>query len=299
MTASDKAALDAYADACLHSPKSVQVHVDGYASVDGQESYNQALSVKRAQAVMDYLVGKGLQKASVVIAGHGETHSFSKDDPRQNRRVTLGPPVQKAKDAPDAPPGGDKPGPSGGKETPPPAPGPAPVIKHETEAKQPSNRARTKLGVGERVTMTVEPGPGTWTASKGTLSAKTGAKIIFTAPGKPDKVDVTVTVNGQEDKVQFEVIAPSDVHMDANGTRHMANGRPNAGFHADIYLLPGGRFLHERRIPGARCRRRRLRSLGAVQRRRPQPRHGLGHDDLNRRLGQRHEVELHGQLPLR
>jgi outer membrane protein OmpA-like peptidoglycan-associated protein len=220
LTASDKKTLEDYAKAYLAAPTPAQVHLDGHASVDGQQTYNQGLSAKRGQAAQDYLISLGLQKANIVAAGHGETDAFGKDDAGQNRRVTISPPMK------------------GGGVTPPPAPGAAPVITHETEAKQPSNRARTKLGVGERVTLTVAPGPGTWTASKGKLSATGGTTVIFTAPGKPDKVDITVTVNGQEDKVQFDVIAPSDVHMDAHGTRHMANGRPNAGFHADIYLLP-------------------------------------------------------------
>lgn len=112
------------------------------------------------------------------------------------------------------------------------------MITTKTEASQPGPRTRTKIGVGERVTLTVAPGPGTWTAAKGTLSAKSGATVTFTAPDRAGSVEVSVTVGAQSAKVDFDVIEPDGVHMDVNGRRHIANGRPNAGIHTDIYISP-------------------------------------------------------------
>lgn len=113
-----------------------------------------------------------------------------------------------------------------------------PVLTHETEAKQPSNRKRTKLGVGERVQLTVKPGPGKWKVSKGTLSQKTGSTVIFTADDKPGKAEVTVTVQGLEDTVEFTVVAPDSVVMEVRDKRHNANGRPNGGIHTLVYIGP-------------------------------------------------------------
>lgn len=76
LTAEGKAALDAV-DA------SNVTTVTGYASVEGDEGYNQRLSQARAQAVADYL---GLSGATVV--GAGETTQFG-DDLASNRVVVL------------------------------------------------------------------------------------------------------------------------------------------------------------------------------------------------------------------
>ena len=220
LTASDKQALTAYAQKYLAQSTPEKIHLDGYASDDGQKAHNQALSAARAKAAQDFLIGLGVAKANISATAKGPTTSFSKSDPGQNRRVTISPALK------------------GGGGKPPPKPTGPPVLKHETEARSPTNRARTKLGVGERVTLSVTPGPGTWTVSKGKLSKTTGATVIFTADNRPGKAEITVTVGGQVEKVQFDVIAPNSVHMDVNGTRHMANGRPNGGIHTDVYVGP-------------------------------------------------------------
>ncbi len=139
------------------------ITVDGYASSDGPAQRNKQLALARAQAVAGYLAGKGIPAARIKATGHGATAGFSKDDAAANRRATLRP-------KPAAPPG------------PPPKPQ-ALTLTHQTEATAPSNRQRTKLGVGERVTLKVAPGSGTWAVTKGKLSKTTGATVIFTAPG--------------------------------------------------------------------------------------------------------------------
>lgn len=114
-----------------------------------------------------------------------------------------------------------------------------PVITHETVARQPSNRKRLKLGVGERVTLNVAPGPGDWVASLGQVAPANGNSTVFTAPAAPGNAVITVTVAGQQATVTFQVIAPSSVSMEAHGTRHVAGTEPNAGFHAFFYIGPG------------------------------------------------------------
>ncbi len=119
------------------------------------------------------------------------------------------------------------------------------TLTSQTEVSAPANRARTKLGVGERVTLKVTPGPGNWQASGAKLSSKSGSKVTLIAPDRPGEVDVTVTVGTQQQTLKFTVIAPSEVHQVRVSTEHYTAAQigipaplPNAGFHADIYLGP-------------------------------------------------------------
>jgi hypothetical protein len=189
--------------------------------------------------------------ANVKFSGKGETDSFSKSDAVQNRRATISPPLSPAPTppapTPPAPPGPTPPapptppGPTPPTPPTPPAPPPAPplVLTHQCEAPAPSNKARTKLGVGERVVLRITPGPGTWAVTGGsTLSATSGATVTFTARATAGKSKVTVTVGSQTAEVEFDVVRPNSVRMDAKGTRHVANGRPNAGMHTDIFIGP-------------------------------------------------------------
>lgn len=134
-----------------------------------------------------------------------------------------------------------------GLETPPPTATPTgPItLTSQTEVTAPANRARTKLGVGERVTLTVNPGPGNWHASGAKLSSKSGAKVTMTAPDRPGDVEVTVQVGDQTETLKFKVIAPSEAHLVVVSTEHYTAAQlgvpsplPQAGFRADIYLGP-------------------------------------------------------------
>jgi hypothetical protein len=88
------------------------------------------------------------------------------------------------------------------------------------------------------VTLSVKPGPGAWSVTKGKLSGKSGATVVFTADSKPGATTVTVTVGGQTATVDFDVIAPTSVVMSVNGLRHKANNVPNGGIHTDVYIGP-------------------------------------------------------------
>jgi outer membrane protein OmpA-like peptidoglycan-associated protein len=104
LTASAQKVLDAHAKAYTETKSSETIVVDAYASKEGDPSHNQKLSDKRAQAVADYLAGKGVPKDKVAAKGRGATDSFDKDDLAQNRRATIKAPAGWSAPSPDAPP---------------------------------------------------------------------------------------------------------------------------------------------------------------------------------------------------
>ena len=92
LTAEDKAALDKVATR-LQELEFVGGTATGHTDNVGDEAYNQKLSERRAQAVVDYLAAKGLASGRVTAIGMGETKPLadnSTDEGRaQNRRVTI------------------------------------------------------------------------------------------------------------------------------------------------------------------------------------------------------------------
>lgn len=81
--------------AILHYSKWDTLYVDSYASSEGSEEYNMALSQRRAQSVEDALVDLGVaNNGDIVIRAHGEqdpvcTEDTSEECLSQNRRVTF------------------------------------------------------------------------------------------------------------------------------------------------------------------------------------------------------------------
>lgn len=92
LTKADKAGLDK-AVKTIKTAKPSKILVKGYADVTGPESYNQALSQKRADVVADYLVKEGLCPKKITAKGYGETSKFNTADTpagrAQNRRVEI------------------------------------------------------------------------------------------------------------------------------------------------------------------------------------------------------------------
>ncbi|HEY3848152.1 MAG TPA: OmpA family protein [Acetobacteraceae bacterium] len=70
-----------------------RIEVNGYTDTSGTPRYNQALSVRRAQAVAGELVRDGVPQAAIGIRGFGETHLLVPTGPGvrepQNRRVEI------------------------------------------------------------------------------------------------------------------------------------------------------------------------------------------------------------------
>lgn len=64
---------------------SVKVQVAGHADSIGTENYNSGLSTRRAIAVRDYLVSRGVKAGSIVTLGFGETQPIASNKTPQGR----------------------------------------------------------------------------------------------------------------------------------------------------------------------------------------------------------------------
>jgi outer membrane protein OmpA-like peptidoglycan-associated protein len=71
----------------------VRIAVGGHTDSRGTDQYNQGLSVRRAQAVADYLAARGVARNRMQIDGYGESRPVATNDTddgrAQNRRVEL------------------------------------------------------------------------------------------------------------------------------------------------------------------------------------------------------------------
>ena len=91
----DQAALDKFATVAAKYYNGAQITVEGFADPAGSASYNLKLSQHRADAVRQYIAGKGLDSSLVKTVGYGETRLVKKgakhDDAgaELNRRVTF------------------------------------------------------------------------------------------------------------------------------------------------------------------------------------------------------------------
>lgn len=77
----------------LHEPSIKYIVLDGFASSDGDQEYNEELSVLRAAAVAQYLETSGIEPAKVFINGHGILFPAADNSTHQgrvkNRRVEI------------------------------------------------------------------------------------------------------------------------------------------------------------------------------------------------------------------
>lgn len=79
--------LDRVATVLNKYPKTT-ILIQGHTDASGPEDYNQALSEKRAQAVKNALIQRGVQEVRLYAVGYGESQPIS-SDPAANRRVTI------------------------------------------------------------------------------------------------------------------------------------------------------------------------------------------------------------------
>ena len=88
------AELDAIATTLKNNP-AVKVEIEGHTDSVGRAAYNMKLSEKRAKAVMDYLVQKGIDPSRLSAKGFGITRPIASNDTPEgrarNRRVELKP----------------------------------------------------------------------------------------------------------------------------------------------------------------------------------------------------------------
>jgi outer membrane protein OmpA-like peptidoglycan-associated protein len=85
------AALEAAAKIMKENP-TIRVEIQGHTDNIGTAAYNDKLSLRRAQAVVDYLVGTlGVDPGRLTAKGYGLTRPVASDETRegraQNRRV--------------------------------------------------------------------------------------------------------------------------------------------------------------------------------------------------------------------
>jgi len=82
--------LDRLIETALRCPNT-NIEIAGHTDGDGEDAFNQALSEKRAQAVMDYLVKAGLPVDRFTAVGYGSTQPIAGNDTdegkAQNRRI--------------------------------------------------------------------------------------------------------------------------------------------------------------------------------------------------------------------
>ena len=84
--------LDDVAQSMIRYPNSL-IDVMGHTDSTGAEAYNQALSQRRAAAVADYLVMRGVSRARIETLGYGEQYAIADNTTpegrAQNRRVEV------------------------------------------------------------------------------------------------------------------------------------------------------------------------------------------------------------------
>jgi OOP family OmpA-OmpF porin len=84
------ALLDRLIEIALRCP-TANIEVAGHTDGDGEDGFNQALSEKRAEAVVDYLVKAGLPASRFAAVGYGSTQPIAGNDTdegkAQNRRI--------------------------------------------------------------------------------------------------------------------------------------------------------------------------------------------------------------------
>jgi len=82
--------LDRLIETALRCP-TTNIEIAGHTDTDGENSSNQALSEKRAQAVVDYLVKAGLPASRFTAVGYGSTQPVASNETdqgkAQNRRI--------------------------------------------------------------------------------------------------------------------------------------------------------------------------------------------------------------------
>jgi OmpA-OmpF porin, OOP family len=82
--------LDRLIETAFRCP-TASIEIAGHTDGDGEEAFNQALSEKRAQAVMDYLVKAGLPADRFTATGYGSSQPVASNDTEQgkaqNRRI--------------------------------------------------------------------------------------------------------------------------------------------------------------------------------------------------------------------
>ncbi len=114
----------------------------------------------------------------------------------------------------------------------------------KTVATAPANRARLKIGVGEKVKLKITGATGSisWSITGSSkLSATAGTSVTLTVHERAEKSSVTATDScGCKEKLTFDVIEPSGVKMEPVPGKNVwhQNGIPSVGIMTNIYITP-------------------------------------------------------------
>ena len=76
----------------LNRVPDAKIMIDGHASSEGQDEYNDILSANRARTVANYLASCGVDKNRIVTAGHGSripNEDTEREEMRRDRRVEI------------------------------------------------------------------------------------------------------------------------------------------------------------------------------------------------------------------
>jgi len=92
LTADSTASLDEAAK-IMTRHSDLKIEIAGHTDSQGNDTYNQGLSERRAQAVADYLIAKGANAANIFVKGYGESDPVADNGTMEgraaNRRVEL------------------------------------------------------------------------------------------------------------------------------------------------------------------------------------------------------------------
>lgn len=77
--------LDVFAQAIME--KDLDIKVDGHTDWIAEEAYNVSLSIRRAEAVANYLIGQGMEESRITTMGYGESRPASTNDTAEGRRL--------------------------------------------------------------------------------------------------------------------------------------------------------------------------------------------------------------------
>lgn len=92
LTANAKVILNQVADS-LAAATAMRVEIGGHTDAQGSDAFNQKLSERRAQAVKDYLVARGIDAARLEAKGYGESQPVDSNETAEgrelNRRVEM------------------------------------------------------------------------------------------------------------------------------------------------------------------------------------------------------------------
>ena len=93
LTMESQRKLDRVAELILDSPENISYFVSGYTDNSGRDEYNLKLSEKRANAVEEYLISKGVQEQRIRSNAFGEQDPVDSNEDskgrQQNRRVEI------------------------------------------------------------------------------------------------------------------------------------------------------------------------------------------------------------------